>query len=566
METQHKPTIALGALIGALLTPPFMVLLYIGDQFAGLPFLPFDLFDFIARSLPGPLITFGIDTMVEVIRAFNIGELDETAKLAEQTMGLVLFWLIGVVAGAVFFALMNRRQKTPANVVPGVLMGLVLALPILVISNSVNTTAVAGPVLGAIWTLLVYAGYGATYNWVYNDLRTMAAKQKDSDSQRAASVEAINRREFMIRLGGATATLTLVGGGLSALLNASNRTPDESPQVLAEPGEIILDGSGNPLPNSDATVQPAPGTRREYTPVSDHYRIDIASRPPVIDEEGYRLRIEGLVDNPVSWTLEEVRQMPTTDAFITMSCISNRIGGSLISTTKWTGVPMQHILEQVQPQDGAQAIRIESADGFDEYVSLDLIRNDDRLMLAHSFDDAPLPQRNGFPLRIHIPNRYGMKQPKWITKMTFVDAEGDGYWVRRGWSEEAIVNATSVVDTVAVDAIYERNGEMYVPVGGIAWAGDRGISRVEVRVNQGEWQEAQLRDPISQRTWVIWRYDWPFREGEFEFEVRCFEGDGTMQILEEQGVRPDGATGIHELRADVELPEPATPEPTETSA
>jgi hypothetical protein len=164
-----------------------------------------------------------------------------------------------------------------------------------------------------------------------------------------------------------------------------------------------------------------------------------------------------------------------------------------------------------------------------------------------------LPQRHGFPLRIYIPDRYGMKQPKWITDMEFIDEWEEGYWVRRGWSEDAIVKATSVIDTVALNDRFEDpdSGQTLVPVGGIAYAGARSISKVEVRVDDGDWVEAQLRQPpLSDKTWVLWRYDWPFEEGDHTFEVRCYDGDGTMQILEETDRRPDGATGIHSAEID----------------
>ena len=127
------------------------------------------------------------------------------------------------------------------------------------------------------------------------------------------------------------------------------------------------------------------------------------------------------------------------------------------------------------------------------------------------------------------------------------DRPNPGYWVSRGWDQVARVRATSVIDTVA-EPVEAEDGGMAVPIGGIAYAGTRGISRVEVRVDDGEWQEAQLRAPLSDVTWVIWRYDWPFAEGRHTFEVRCFEADGTEQITRVSDPRPSGATGIHEVR------------------
>ena len=137
---------------------------------------------------------------------------------------------------------------------------------------------------------------------------------------------------------------------------------------------------------------------------------------------------------------------------------------------------MQDFLALVKPKPEATHIKISGADGFYEYLALDVIKNDQTVMLAYSFEDQPLPQRNGFPLRVHVPDRYGMKQPKWIIEMEFVSAWEPGYWVERGWSQEARVRATSVLDTVATSSTYTKDGKQYVPIGGIAWAGTRGIS------------------------------------------------------------------------------------------
>jgi len=163
----------------------------------------------------------------------------------------------------------------------------------------------------------------------------------------------------------------------------------------------------------------------------------------------------------------------------------------------------------------------------------------------------PLPTKHGYPLRIYIPDLYGMKQPKWITGINLVPDFIDGYWVVRGWDRTARMKSVSVIDTVATDSIDIRDGQTYVPIGGIAHAGERGISKVEVQVDGGEWKEAELRQPLSQLTWVIWRYDWPFAEGSHRFAVRATEGQGRLQETESQPDFPSGAAGIHEKTADI---------------
>lgn len=542
-----------GALAGAILTPALLAILYLGEALAGLPFLPFDFFDWLARTLPGPVLTAGIDAMVGVIRGLNLGPTDQIAKLAEQALSLIMVWALGALLGALAFALFARLNTARGrqSVVLG--LGAALTAALLLIHSAVSLST-SDPLLRILWIALAAFGLPYGLHSLFMALRPQVP------SPASASAELIDRRTFLIRLGGASALFTVIGAGLPGVLSSvfsSGAGGDAAPSLApAIPGEQIVDGAGNALPNADDPLVPAPGTRREYTAIEDHYRIDISLRPPEIAEEGYTLPISGLVANPVEWTLDEIRALPALSAFITMSCISNPIGGDLISTTKWTGVPMQRILEIIQPDENAQALLIRGADGFDEYLALDLIRQDERIMLAYAWDDAPLPTRNGFPLRIHIPDRYGMKQPKWITSMEVVDTLGEGYWVRRGWSREALVRATSVIDTVATGDLYTQGGQTYVPVGGIAWAGARGIRAVYVRVNGGEWQAAQLRRPLSERSWVIWRYDWPFSEGTQRFEVRCEEEDGTPQIEAVEGVRPDGATGIHSRSASVEALDP----------
>lgn len=551
-----KPGILLGVLLGALFTLPLMAVQFVGYEIAGLPYLPFDSFDWLSRTLPGGLITFGIDAMVELLLALGVGaNLDAAAKLSEQLMAQALYIGTGALGGGLLFFILRRRSHNTESTGVGLFFGLVMAIPFALIIASAPLAPLAGVPLGVLWTLIVYAAFGVALHRAYNALVTTQDVQSDA----AITTTPLDRRQFLIRAGGATAAITVIGAGLGGVLRLMNQ-PESVPggstvdENIEGNGQMLQDGSGNPLPNADDPVAAAPGTRQEYTPLDEHYRIDILSgRLPDIPED-YTLPITGLVENPVEWTLDDIRDMPNMTEFITMSCISNRIGGSLISTTKWTGVSFQHILEQIQPDESAAALRITGADDFDEYIELDKIREDERIMLVYAFDDQPLPLRNGFPLRTHIPNHYGMKQPKWITGIEVVDSWAEGYWVRRGWSRDAVVRATSVIDTVADQAIYDEGGTMFVPIGGIAWAGDRGISRVQVRVDEGEWQDAQLRSPMSDRAWTIWRYDWQFEEGTHRFEVVCYDGNGDMQITEVNGVRPDGATGIHSVREAFNAP------------
>ena len=547
MDTLRKPTIWLGALVGGLLTSVLMSVLFLADMLAGLPFIPFDVFDYVSRQLPGPLLTFGIDTMVEMIITFNMGETSAAAKTAEQLMGLGAFLALGIVAIAAVFALMNRSESSARNLVPGLVLGLVFGAVMMLISAQVNLTATAPVPVQIVWVVLAFAAWGLAANWIYNDLAHSDGKTKtDEETGETITVEPLDRRQFMVRIGGASALITVIGAGLGAMLGTR---PGEGQVVGELPAGAGADGD---LPNMNDEMLPAPGTRPEYTPLDDHYRIDISSRPPVIDSNEWRLEVSGLVDNPVSLSLQDLYDnFERVDRFITLSCISNRIGGTLISTTKWSGFRMSEFLDFVKPQASAVAMKITGADNFDEYVMLDVVEAEERVMFAYEWDDQPLKQKHGFPLRIYIPDRYGMKQPKWIKSIEFVDAWAEGYWVRRGWSVDAIVNTTSVVDAIATDSILQDDAGYVVPIGGIAYSGAKMISRVEVSVNSGDWEEAQLRQPLSELTWVIWRYDWRFQEGEYRFEVRAYDAEGQLQSLDSRGTRPDGATGVHSKKASM---------------
>lgn len=542
---RQRPGAGTGALVGLLLTIALVAVFYAADGLAGTPFVPFDVLDWMARNLPGGLLTFGIDTIVSIVTALGVSSIDSAAKLAEQITGIGGMIVTGAILAALFFYLMNQRARS-ASPQPGYILGLLFGVPVAALSLSVNFTARTDPAVSAVWIVLAFIAWGAAVQWAYNRLADMMPQAPGA----AVAAEGIDRRNFLIRVGGATAAITVIGAGVGAFLNNSAET--ETVRMADSSATSGASSTRPDLPNANAAVQPVPGTRPELTAVEDHYRIDISSRPPVIDGTTYTLPITGLVNNPLNLSLEQIRQYESMDQYVTLACISNPIAGSLISTQKWTGVSFQKLLADADLQSSARYLRIFSADSFDETVAIDLIMQDERIMLTYDWDHQPLPELNGYPLRIYIPDHYGMKQPKWITEIQVVEGYEDGYWVRRGWDRDALMMATSVIDVVAADQAREENGMTYIPIGGIAHAGDRSISRVEVRVDDGDWQEAQLGDPLSDTTWVIWRYEWPFVEGRHTFYVRCVDGRGEAQIETPRGTRPSGATGIHSVSRQIE--------------
>jgi DMSO/TMAO reductase YedYZ molybdopterin-dependent catalytic subunit len=532
-----RPGFSTGALVAALLTASLISVFYLAWKVAGLPFIPFDVFDWTTRILPGQVLAVGIGAMVTVIRALNLGPTAAAAKTAEHAMAIAGMFFGGLTAGTILFyitrALGGRYART-SGLALGIAMGVLVGL----ISHTVGQTSSTGPGWSAVWILGAISLWGATLGGTYQRILLGAGPIAKRTAE--GSVVRVDRRRFLVRLGGATAAVTVIGAVVGELSKVTRK------RVSAVTGKELPWSSTHPLPNADAAVKPAPGTRPEFTPLERHYRIDIDEIPPVIDPQPWRLKIGGLIEKPLTLTLDELKRFEPMHQFITLSCISNPVGGDLIGTTLWTGVSLQQLLQGVRLQAGATHLKIRAADGFYEVVSLETIRSDRRVMLTYAWDGVPLLPEHGFPLRIYIPDIYGMKQPKWIESIEVTDHWEPGFWVDRGWDKDARMKATSVIDTVAVDmTIINADHRRLVPIGGIAHAGARGISKVELQVDDGPWQEAALRTPLSDLTWVVWRYEWPFNHGKHTFSVRCYEGNGTPQIAAQSPVEPSGATGLY---------------------
>jgi DMSO/TMAO reductase YedYZ molybdopterin-dependent catalytic subunit len=543
----RKSNIGWGIVVGALLTAPLIALMYLANQVAGLSFIPFDLFNWITKVLPGPVVTFGIDLMIDLLRLFRIN-VANAAKIAEQMIAVFNFFVLGTLIGAGFFVYASQGNEKP-GIAGGLLAGALFGLPMIAVSIGVGTSDLI-PAVNILWLVGSFAIWGLLLSWTIGKLLKYEEAVSESETE-SRDVQRLNRRQFLIALGAASASITVVGTGLAIILERSEQSRRQA-ELDDSMAHKVDSREGKQLPNIDDPITPAPGTRLEYTPLKNHYKVFIEVEPPEIDGSNWHLPITGLVENPLMLTQEGLQgKYPERSQYVTLSCISGRVGTSLIGTTLWEGISVQDVLAEAKVKPEARYLKIHSGDGFYETVELDLINSDERIMFCYNWDGNPLPSEHGFPLRIWIPDRYGMKQPKWITSIEVTDEYEEGYWVERGWDEVAQVKATSVIDTVAVNAVFESGGRQMVPVGGIAFSGDRGISKVEVRMDSGPWQEAKLRSPLSETTWVIWRIDWPFEAGAHTFEVRCTEGDGTPQIEPEAKSRPAGATGIHSKEANM---------------
>ncbi len=521
-----------GALIGALTALPVIGLMLLGDRLAQLPFLPFDLFDWLARVLPGWLIVPSIGLMVRVITVLHVGPTASSAKAAEHSLAILIFIVGGGLFGAILAGVTGQRPGTAART--GTIEGFILSAAAIAVEASLGFSA-ADAVNSSVWIVIVLTLWG----WALGRLlQALPAPESAGPAPR------LSRRQFLTVVGGGAAATTLGALGLSNWLRRSPPPPPAAPQPIDTSGTTGAAASP-PQPTLAARITPAPGTRPEVTANPDFYRIDIDSIPPQVDGASWKLELGGLVDHPMSLTLDQLRSRPAFTQFVTMQCISNPVGGDLTGTSRWTGLRFKDLLADAGLQASAIGIAIRSVDGFYETVSR-ADAADDRTLLVYEMNGEPLPPDHGFPLRIYIPDRYGMKQPKWITHMEAVDQAQLGYWVERGWSQEARPETVSVIDAVALDA--QSGTPATAPVGGIAWAGARGISRVEVQVDDGPWTAVELRvPPLSPLTWVEWRYDWPFQAGRHTFRVRAYDAKGEPQVAGVSDPFPSGATGYHSL-------------------
>ncbi len=548
----------LAGILGGSISIVLMALTYIGERLVGLPFMPFDIFDWMSRHLPGALINFVIDTMVKTITALKLGPTASTAKSVENGIGLVQFVIAGIILGLILEAI--GRNRPERLIQAGTIAGLVVAALMIFVEVTYRFPD-AGPFLTVAWLIVIFTGGGAILGRLILEL----AHHPEPEPQIAASPQSVtgqsqitfpsqprndlSRRQFLVWAGAGSFAI-LVGATGLRLMKQTSALPATgatgAPVATQDLTKLINSQTGPaaspPQSVLNARFKPVDGTRPELTSNDMFYRIDINSDAPVVDGNSWTLDFGGLVNKPFSLSLADIRSRPSITQAVTMSCISNDLGGDLIGTTLWTGVPFKDILAQAGLKPGVKAINIKAVDGFYESVPLEEAM-DGRTMLVYEMNGVALPVDHGFPLRIYIPNHYGMKQPKWITSMEAAGSLGPGYWVDRMWSATAIAQTTSVIDNIAVNEKDPQTG--LIPIGGIAWAGARGISKVEVQVDNGSWDAAELRNPpLSPLTWVQWRYLWKAVSGYHTFSVRAYDGQGVLQVTDSNPTFPNGATGI----------------------
>ena len=363
-------------------------------------------------------------------------------------------------------------------------------------------------------------------------------------TRRPATGGVVDRRRFL-GLAGAAVVVAGLGAVGGRLLSSGERINEIRRGIrLPRPGTQ----ASPPPPGADLAI---PGLSPLFTPNSDFYRIDTALTVPQVDPAGWSLQVRGMVDRPISLSYAELMAMPQIEADVTLTCVSNEVGGDLVGNARWQGVPLYFLLEKASPQGGATQIIGRSVDGFTAGFPTAAALDGREAMVAVAMNGEPLPAKHGFPARLVVPGLYGyVSATKWLSaiELTRFD-EVDGYWIPRGWAKLGPIKTQSRIDVPA--------GSSTIPAGqraiaGVAWAPTRGIERVEVRVDDGPWQQATLAASLDADSWRQWFLRWNATPGRHILAVRATDGLGETQTDKRSRVDPDGATGHHTIRVKVE--------------
>ena len=410
-----------------------------------------------------------------------------------------------------------------------------------------TVAAVAGatePQLSPLLALLGAALAASAGMWTLAMLLRLLRSEEVSQPARDSGLIGFGRRPFF-RMAGAFAVVAVgtAAGGRVLLERARVIASSRLDVILPAPRD-----AARPVP-AGAMVE-AEGIGPIVTPNEDFYRIDTALSIPKVDLSTWRLKIEGLVDRPYELTYDELLDLARVERHVTLACVSNEVGGDLVDNAKWLGVPLTELLDRAGLQPDASQIVGQSVDGFNVGFPVDTAYDGRQALVAVGMNDEPLPLDHGFPARLVVAGLYGfVSATKWLDAIIVNRwEEFDGYWIPRGWSKEAPIKTQSRID-VPRDRRTLNPGLQ--PIAGVAWAQDRGISKVEVQVDDTGWQETQLGEAISKDTWRQWVLPWEATEGPHVISVRATDATGETQTAAISSSAPDGATGHHTIVVNV---------------
>lgn len=449
-------------------------------------------------------------------------------KLALEALIVV----IAAVVGALLGALAVRRSFALAATGFG-------AFAIAGFLASLRSPA-AAPTTAMIVALVAAIGGVQAMSFL---LRTAGAGRTMTGAPVAAVGPDWSRRGFLLRAG-AVAVASSVAGLLGRRLLEGGTAGGGGAPPVALPAAAVTASIPPGAELSQAGLTPL------VVPNDEFYRIDTALITPGVDAATWRLRIHGLVDRETTLTYAELAELPMIEQYVTIACVSNEVGGNLVGNAKWTGVRLREVLAIAGVQSSATQLVGRSVDGWTAGMPTAWVMDPRREpMIALKMNDEPLPRAHGFPARLIIPGLFGyVSATKWLSELELTTLEGfNGYWIPLGWAKDGPILTQSRIDT-------PRNGQSLpagrVAIAGVAWAPDRGVSKVEVAID-GVWREATLSTPISDATWVQWLVAWDATPGPHAILVRATDGDGALQAAERTPPAPDGARGNHAIQVTI---------------
>jgi DMSO/TMAO reductase YedYZ molybdopterin-dependent catalytic subunit len=398
--------------------------------------------------------------------------------------------------------------------------------------------------------LLANLVYGVVLSWEYSDVKLFVPGRvgtsiSGSGAPRVRETPALSRRTFVEKGAIALVSLGLMVTSLDSLLTSSGSSaPPPNPSTNSTGVGNPIDLSGAPSIFSDPRL--ADLVDGEVTSNGNFYRVAIDIFDPSVDGSTWNLQVGGVSGNGKTYTLPEVQALPSTTEYNTFECVSNFVNGNLISNASWTGVKLSDLFSDAGgvPSD-AQNVVFYSVDGYSVAIPIGTAMHSDS-MVAYQMNGVTLPQKHGYPLRAVIPGLYGMMSAKWVRKIQIINTSYDGYWQTRGWSPTGIVQTLAFIIVPgdgASPSLSQNKGTIIL--GGYAYSGDRGISKVEVSTDNGNtWQTATLKPALADNTWTLWAFAWsPSQTGSYSIFARATDGSGALETSTPTDTFPNGATG-----------------------
>ncbi len=398
----------------------------------------------------------------------------------------------------------------------------------------------ADPILTIAAAAIAGAAAIQALSWLIGTVGDRGAAPGRPAAGATTSMPDWSRRTFLGRAAATLAGAVVAGVFGRSQLDAETRSATIAQTQLPHPSPLATLPPGAALPVAGITPIVVPN--------GAFYRIDTALLVPRVDVGSWRLRVHGMVERETTLTFQELLELGTFEQYVTIACVSNTVGGDLVGNAKWTGVRLRDVLGIAGVQPQASQLVGRAVDGWTAGMPTAWVMDPTREpMIAVAMNDEPLPPVHGFPARLIVPGLYGyVSATKWLSELQLTTLEAfNAYWVPLGWSKEAPILTQSRIDVPG-----NRVAPGRVTIAGVAWAPDRGISRVEVGID-GVWGEATMSTPISAATWVQWRADWDATPGDHVLLVRATDGQGEVQTSQRSQPAPDGARGYHTVRVTV---------------